>query len=84
MKSPGVYLEPKGSDDSNPFNNNGDLSLEATSLGRTLDRLAPGDYVIQLSINLRRDGGWTADISRSETIRTGKVGKHEQTDKIES
>ena len=56
-------------------NNNG-ISREAYSLGRTLDQLPPGDYVIQLKIEHRRDGGWVADIAKSETIRKGKVGKH--------
>jgi hypothetical protein len=53
--------------------NNG-ISREAYSLGRSLDQLPPGEYVIQLSIKTPREGGWIADIAKSEAIRKLEVG----------
>lgn len=54
-------------------NNNGTVSSEAFQVAKALDRLPPGEYIVHLSKQVARDGGWRAKIVRSETVR--EVGR---------
>lgn len=52
-----------------------DLSPRMVSLGRALDRLPPGEYVIRLVKSDVQSAPWRAEIARSEPIRTMDLGK---------
>lgn len=54
--------------------NNNDVSREALSLARAIDRLPLGEFMVQLVKRHRRDGGWSVEISKSETVRRLGVG----------
>lgn len=69
-------------DTSQTPNNQTDVSRNALSIARRIDRLAPGQYTITIKKPEEKGAGWTFQIDQPVTIQKGEIGKDKPTSQI--